>query len=188
MKSLEKRTKLLLVSTVVAIALISLAIAFLPSILNLSGNSSNSTTQYYDLNQEIAGFPAVNTSMAFTSWTYTSSFIFEAGPNKNLVIVNFTLRNIADSEIETSTNLQYLPAADSFTPRDAPLLKYGGSYAKAETDFPYSHYWGLWATQNTLLLHESVAGYLVYKIPQENTPIELVFPNAESPKIIVRLQ
>jgi hypothetical protein len=186
MKPLGKRTKLLLMALVIVIVVILLTIVFLPSILKFGNNL---TVQYYDLNQEIAEFPTGNTSITFTSWAYTSSFgIFEASENTNLIILNFTLRNIASNEIETRTSLQYLPAAEPFTPREAPLLKYGDSYVQAKTDFPYAHYWRLWKPQTTLLPNESIKGCLIYEILKENPPAELVYPNKESPQIIIRLQ
>ena len=189
MKKLEKRTKLMLIALLIIIALVSLTIIFLPSILNPSNNPINPTAQYYNLNQEIKEFPTVNTSITFTSWTYISSFsIFEADENTNIVILNFTLQNIADNEIKTRSNLQYLTEAAPFTPREAPLLKYGDYYSEAKTDFPYSHYWGLWESKANLLPNESVKGYLIYEILKGYTPTELVYPNKDAPQIIVKLQ
>jgi hypothetical protein len=189
MKKLEKRTKLMLIALLIIIALVSLTIIFLPSILNPSNNPINPTAQYYNLNQEIKGFPTVNTSITFTSWTYISSFsIFEADENTNLVILNFTLQNIADNEIKTRSNLQYLTEAAPFTPREAPLLKYGDYYAEAKTEIPYANYWALWDFKATLLPKESAKGYLVYEISKGYTPTELVYPSKDSPQIIIRLQ
>jgi hypothetical protein len=189
MKKLEKRTKLMLITLLIIIALVSLTIIFLPSILNPSNNPINPTAQYYNLNQEIKEFPTVNTSITFTSWTYISTFsIFEADENTNIVILNFTLQNIADNEIKTRSNLQYLTEAAPFTPREAPLLKYGDYYAEAKTDVPYSYYWILWKPQTNLLPNESINGCLIYEILKEHTPTELVYPSKDSPQIIIRLQ
>ncbi len=186
MKQRGKHTKLLLMALAIMIAVILLAIVFLPSLPKLGNNPA---VQYYDLNQEIEEFPTGNTSITFTSWAYTSTFgIFEANENTNLIILNFTLRNIANNEIETRTNLQYLPAAEPFTPRAAPLLKYGASYAQAKIDLPYAYYWGLWTAQTTILPNESVKGYVIYEILKDSTPTELVYPNVDSPQIVIRLQ
>jgi|SRR4030042_1398995 len=186
MKKLEKNPKLLLLALAIIIPIVSLAIIFLPSILN---PDNHSTVPYYDLNQEITAFPTVNTSITFTSWTYTASFdIFEASESTNLVILNFTLKNIANNEITIRSNLQYLTEAAPFTPREAPLLKYGDHYAEAKTEIPYAHYWRLWKPQTNLLPNESISGCLLYVIPKEHTPTELAYPSKDSPQIIIRLQ
>jgi len=186
MKKLEKNVKLLLIALAIIIPLVTLAIILLPPSLT-SGN--NPTAQYYNLNQEITAFPTTNTSITFTSWTYTSRFdIFEASESTNIIILNFTLKNIANNEITIRSNLQYLTEAAPFTPREAPLLKYGDHYAEAKTEIPYAHYWRLWKPQTNLLPNESINGCLIYEIPKEHTPTELAYPSKNSPQIIIRLQ
>jgi hypothetical protein len=189
MKKLEKHSKLLLIALAIIISVVLLAIIFLPSIISPSNQPINPTAQYYSLNQEITEFPTANTSITFTSWAYTPCFgIFEASENTNLLILNFTLQNIANTEIKTRSNLQYLTEAEPFTPREAPLLKYGDYYAEAKPDFPYAHYWGLLESKTNLLPNESAKGYLIYEILKGYAPTELVYPSKDSPQIIIRLQ
>ena len=189
MKKLEKNFKLLLIALAIIIPAVLLAIIFLPSITNPSNQPINPTAQYYNLNQEITGFPTANTSITFTSWTYTSRFgIPKASENTNLVILNFTLQNIANTEIKIRSDLQYLTETEPFEPREAPLLKCGDYYATAKTELPYAHYWTLWTPQTNLLPNESTKGYLIYEILKEHAPTELVYPSKDSPQIIVRLQ
>lgn len=184
-----KHAKLLLIALAIIIPVILLGIIVFPLILQHGGQPINPEVQYYNLNQEIGGLPTGNTSITFTSWTYTSSFnIFDANENTNLIILNFTFQNIANKEIEIRPNLQYSTEAEQFTPREAPLLKYGDYYSEAKTDFPYSHYWGLWESKANLLPNESVKGYLIYEILKGYTPTELVYPNKDAPQIIVKLQ
>lgn len=186
MTKLEKTTKLLLLALAIIIPIASLAVIFLPPSLT-SGN--NPAAQYYDLNQEITAFPTANTSITFTSWTYTSSFdIFEADENTNLVILNFTLKNTANNEITIRSSLQYYNETAPFTPRQAPLLKYSDHYAEAKTEIPYAHYWRLRQPQTTIAPNESINGCIIYEIPKEQTPTELIYPNKEAPKIIIKLQ
>jgi hypothetical protein len=189
MKKPEKNSKLLLIALAIIIPVVLLAIIFLPSIAPLGNQTINPAAQYYDLNQEITEFPTANTSITFTSWTYTSSFeIYEASENTDLLILNFTFQNIANTEIKIRSNLQYLTEAESFTPREAPLLKCGDYYATAKTETPYAHYWRLWTPQTNLPPNESTEGFLIYEIPKEYTPTELVYPSQDSPQIIIRLQ
>ncbi|HEX9862964.1 MAG TPA: hypothetical protein VGB11_06770 [Candidatus Bathyarchaeia archaeon] len=186
MKKLEKNTKLLLIALAIIIPMVSLAVIFLPPSLT---SDNNPAAQYYNLNQEITAFPTANTSLTFKSWTYTSTFdIFEADENTNLVILNFTLKNTANNEINIRSNLQYSTEAAPYTPREAPLLKYSDHYAEAKTEIPYAHYWRLWQPQTNLTPNESINGCIIYEIPKEQTPTELVYPNKESPKIIITLQ
>ena len=185
MTKLEKR-KLLLIVLAIVIPVILLTVVFLPPILNLGNNSA---TQYYDFNQEVMAFPTANTSITFTSWTFTSAFdVFKADENTNLIILNFTIKNTADTEISTRSNLQYSPEDGPYSPREAPLLKYDDDYAEAKTEIPYAHYWRLWKPQTTLLPDESAPGLLVYEIPKEHTPTELVYPSKDSPQIIINIK
>jgi hypothetical protein len=186
LKKLEKTAKLLLIVLALIILIVTLVVILLPPSLT---SDNNPTAQYYNLNQEITAFPTTNTSITFTSWTYTSRFdIFEASESTNIIILNFTLKNIANNEIKIRPNLQYSNDTAPFTPREAPLLKYGDDYAEAKTEIPYAHYWRLWKTQTNLISNESINGCLLYEIPKEHTPTELVYPNKDSPKIIIRLK
>jgi hypothetical protein len=184
MSTLKKHFKLLIASAMV-IAVILLLIVILPPILKYGSIGA----RYYNLNEEIRGFPTENASITFTLWNYTSdSSIFGAVENSNLIVLNFTFRNIADKEIEIRPNLQYYTGADSFTPREAPFLKYDDNYSEATNDVPYARYWRLWEPKTSLLPNESVKGYLVYAILERYAPTELVYPSKDSPQIIVKLQ
>lgn len=184
MSALKKHVKLLIASAIM-IAVILLVIVILLPILKYG----NTGVQYYNLNEEIRGLPTENASMTFTSWNYTSSSnIFGAVENSNVIVLNFTFRNIADKEIEIRSNLQYYAGADSVTPREAPFLKYDDNYSEAINDVPYARYWRLWEPKTSLLPNESVKGYLVYTILEGYAPTELVYPSKDSPQIIVKLQ
>jgi hypothetical protein len=169
-------------------------IFLLPSIMQYLGHPISFNEQHYGMNQEIRGFPTGNVSMTFTSWMYAKSFhgldplmVLEPGENATLVVFNFTLRNIANNEIEIRSSLQYGEGADSFTPRPSPLLKYGGYYAQAKHDIPYDQFYGLWEYKYTLLPNQSVKGYIVYEILEGYTPTELVYPSQESPQISIKV-
>jgi hypothetical protein len=185
MSTLKKHAKLLIASAMMIAVILLVTVVILPLILNYAKTEA----QYYDLDQEIRGLPTENASITFTSWNYTSSSnIFGAEENSNLIVLNFTFRNIADKEIDVRPNLQYYTGADSFTPREAPLLRYDDNYSEAINDIPYARYWRLWEPKTSLLPNESVKGYLVYAILEGYAPTELVYPSKDSPQIIIKLQ
>lgn len=188
-----QRLKNIVIVSAIILLVVLLGMFFFPSLIGQYGLVFQNERRY-SVGQEIAGFPTMNVSIIFTSWTYTKSFCprgvnypYTPRENATFVAFNFTLRNIASTEIEIRSNLQYGTGADLLTPRIAPYLRYGAYYAEPRTDFPARHYWGLWEYKYSLLPNQSVKGYLLYEILEGYTAIELVYPNKEKPEIIIIL-
>ena len=156
------------------VALIIIVVVFLYPIL------SNLTVKHYSFNEEIRGFPIEKTSVTFTGWRIVNA---SWGLTNDIVIVNYTVRNIGDTTLDTS----------DFLSAKTPILKYGNSYYADSTiyiltgwgfyqsaSFPYSMY----PTQ--LMPNQALTnGFLEFKIIQGTQPTELIFPDKDSPSIII---
>lgn len=131
--------------------------------------------RYYTLGEEIKGLPTLGeekVSITFTSCNVTNKFRYHSPDKGNsLVVFNFTIRNTADIEIYT---------LGIFFPFDEPLLKYDGYYAQIET-------FGYWEHNFSLMPNQTMSGWMYYEILEGYEPIELVYPNKESPEIIVKI-
>jgi ribosomal protein L37AE/L43A len=185
------------VGKIIGILLIILVIGaalayFAPTILSYmasstnSSNSSNSSSSN-GLGTEIMHYPLDTLSFAVTSWSYATTLynVPDAGLSSALpsgsiyVVVNFTFRNIGDTE----TNLE----SDywSLQPVTVPLLQYGNYYATSPTFFSFL---SIYSNQPTdLMPNQTTNGALIYTILQGYTPSRLLYPNKDSPTFVINL-
>lgn len=142
------------------------------------------------LGTEIKNYPLGGLSFTVTNWTFAT---FDEIPNvigitgflqlpqsgSIYVLVNFTLRNISDMEINF-VNVQ-AGTADA-----SPLLQYGNYYAQA-TPNSFSVL-PVYNDQSTdLLPTQTTHGVLVYEILEGYTPSSLLYPNQNSPTFVINL-
>jgi len=175
----SRHIKKAMIALAIVVTVVLLGIIFIPSLITPH-------PRYYTLGEEMRGFPTEKVAITFTSWNVTKMFLFgmASGENATLVVFNFTLRNIADNQVEVYPNLLHYEG-EPLRPRIPPLLKYGSYYADTHPVFAY--YWGLWESTLILLPNQSVKGFIYYEILEGYEPTELVYPSKESPEIIVKI-
>jgi len=131
--------------------------------------------QNYQLNDEIKNFPIQKTSVTFTEWSTTNKVISSARSGNIYVVINFTVRNIADNELDIIDFVGILTGAKR------PQLKYGDYYADAIMG------WHVEYLSSYLMPNQSLTGFIYYEILEGYEPIELLFPNKDSPQVIIEL-
>lgn len=149
-----------------ALIFIGIAIVFYFFVLNPQ-------PQNFAIGEEIKSFPTENVSLTLTSLNITKNFRGyrpSYGSNNTLVVFNFTLRSIADTEIYTLEN---------FPHEKMLLLKYDGYYAQYRT-------WSFWETNLSLMPNQSIKGWMFYEILEGYEPNTLVYPK-ESPEVFVKI-
>lgn len=138
----------------------------------------SSTT--YSLGEEIKGYPAEELATTFTQFRTTYP---EDKPDRCIVYVDFTLRNIANREID----LWELEISSDLL-LNTPLLKYGDYYATYGTSIN-PKVWlidGLKEVsteqEKSMMPNQSFQGALEYEIAKGYSPSALVYPdpNAEN--------
>ena len=78
--------------------------------------------KHYSFGEEIRAFPIEQTAVIFTEWKITKTFHGDdAGEGNVFVVINYTVRNIGDTELSLS----------EFRSAQTPILKYGNYYAEA---------------------------------------------------------
>ena len=135
--------------------------------------------QNYQLNDEIKNFPIQKTSVTFTEWS-TSKKLYglyglsyaTARSGNIFVVINYTVHNSADTELDLV----------DFYWAKIPMLKYGDYYADA-----YHNFWNYEGSTMYLMPNQTLNGFICYEILEGYEPIELLFPNKDSPKVIIEL-
>jgi hypothetical protein len=170
--------------------LIVIGIAVVSYIVILKPQLSQTQHHIYALNEEIRGYPVEELSISIAYWKTTKQlhelgFWYDAKEGNVFVMFNFTIRNIANTEIDFYENNFFL----KLMPIDRPLLVYNDYYAQAYTS------WNYWAgdfllsePRQSLMPNQTTKGLLTYEILDGYEPIELVYPSRESPIFIVRIK
>jgi len=154
----------------VVIPTILLVIFFAPSLLRMG-------VRRFSFNEEIKSCPIKKTSVTFTAWTTMKTFSYHYAREGNIfVVINYTVRNIGDTELGTD-----------FAFADTPILKYWNYYADAKIGIVT--YWSFHGTYPLELMpNQSLTnGYIYFEILEGYQPTELVFPSKESPQIIIKI-
>jgi hypothetical protein len=197
--------------------IIGLAMIILAALLGIFLLSSLvNRERYYRFGQEIRNFPIEKASITFTAWTATKAFDeakhwgnISAPQSYVFIIVNYTVRNIGDTEFEIA----------NFSLAKTPLLKYGNYYASCEiarslivgSDYSIdlrgiTTYWSfyqtygimdkgsMWEMPTPVFVGPSIGsnvtlsnGFIYFQIPEGCQPAELVFPSKDSQQTIIKI-
>ena len=173
MKLSEKSIKIILVSSLVIICLILVFSSLLGHV------------KHYSFGEEINGFPIEKTAVIFTEWKITKTFYDDNAREGNVfVVINYTVRNIGDMELRLS----------DFRSAPTPILKYGNYYAEARRTpvwipLPSPEGERLWYLYDenlvSLMPNQGADGFIYYEILEGYQPEKLLFPNKDSPSIII---
>jgi len=141
--------------------------------------------KHYSFGEEIRAFPIEQTAVIFTEWKITNTFHGDdAGEGSVFVVINYTVRNIGDTELSLS----------EFRSAQTPILKYGNYYAEARhipvwIPLPSPGGEKLWYLYDenlvSLMPNQSTRGFIYYKILEGYEPEKLLHPNKDSPTIII---
>jgi len=169
----EKSVKIILASLLVIVCLI----------LMFSGLFGR--IKHYSFGEEIRGFPIEKTAVIFTEWKITKTFHDDTAREGDVfVVINYTVRNIGNIELSLS----------DFRSAQTPILKYGNYYAEARhipvwIPLPSPGGERLWYLYNanlvSLMPNQSANGFIYYEILEGYQPEKLLFPNKDSPSIII---
>lgn len=160
----------IIIGLVVVVLIVIGVVFFYPQLSKL-------TTKHYTFNEEIKGFPIGETSVTFTGWRIVNGSSMGFQEDTNVVIVTFEVRNIGDTTLNTV----------DFVSATAPILKYGNGYFA--DPLLLGSAWGWTFSQYIpmqLLPNQSLTnGFIEFEIISGTQPTQLVFPNKESPSIVI---
>jgi hypothetical protein len=172
----------------VVLVILASLIYFAPTIISTVQKSVNPTSSSSNpqLGTEIKNFPLQQTSITFTNWI-TATTLYDAygfawdtaSEGDTFVVIYYTVRNIGDTEIDIDNLLLTTP----------PTLKYGDYYAEASFgwEFNYTNT-GPQNVTTTLMPNQSETnGYIFYEILLGYQPTELLYPNQNSPSLVINL-
>lgn len=162
------------VISILAIAcLVLLFVYVVPHLTNLG-------PKRFSFNEEIRNFPITKTAVTFTGWKFTKELVYgEASEGNVFVVINYTVRNIGDTKMDWRDLYEFMTAK-------APILQYGNYYAEAETFGVVWHFYGL-PISSELMPNQTIDGFLYYEILEGYQPKQLLFPNKDSPSIIIEM-
>jgi hypothetical protein len=171
-------------------------LSYFQNSLNSSSSSSPSQNQEPHLGTEIKNYPIDGLSFTVTDWTFTTVEAIDSAKILGLiglpepqsgsvyVLVNFTLRNIGDMEINFQAYDTYYKLGAVTT----PSLQYGNYYAQANPTNFLTGYAGYYLGQSTdLMPNQTTKCALVYEILEGYTPSRLLYPNKDSPTLVINL-
>jgi hypothetical protein len=166
------------IALAIMIPVVVLGILYIPSLL------TRVSMRQYSFGQEIKGFPIDKTAVTFTAWTTIKRFDATANTAREgntFVVINYTVRNIGDMELDII----------DFAFSGAPILKFGNYYADPIITVT-STYWGFYFdaqySSHYLMPNQSQTnGFIYHEILEGQLPVELVYPNKESPQITIKI-
>jgi hypothetical protein len=187
------------VGLVIGLSLMVLAIStlvyFSPALLShFQTPNSSSSSSSAGLGTEIKNYPLNGLSFTVTSWWFATTaeavpivtgitgFLYGPSSGSVYVIINFTLQNIGNTEMNLLTDENFWNLA-SVAP---PVLQYGNYYAGATpTSFSEPP---VYLGQPTDLMPNQITNCaLVYQILQGYTPSRLLYPDQNSPTFVINL-
>ena len=181
-------SKIVVIVVIVSLVVIIGVVLSYPNLLKLASSD-------YSFGEELKGFPIEQTSVTFTDWKIikaSEDYSWQAlHGNNDLVVVNYTVRNIGDTKLQTI----------DFQSATAPILKYGNSYYADPVTLLTITGWNfyvtsMWDDTNPKLIYpsslmpnqEATNGYIQFEVIHGTQPIQLVFHNKNSPSLVVNFE